>query len=304
MKNILVTGGSGFIGGTLVARLRAVGHRVAVLTRRADATDPDTIAWDPAAGRLDAAAIEGFDAVVHLAGESIGAGRLTAARRRAIMDSRAGGTRLLATTLAALRNRPAVLVSASGINVYGSRGEASLRESAPAGTGFLAEVCRAWEAATVPATAAGIRVVILRTAMVLAPAGGAGARMLPLCRAGGGGALGPGTQWWSWITRDDLVAVVEHAIADRSMSGPVNAASPEPVTNREFTRALGAVLHRPTVLPAPAFALRLALGALADELLLASIRVEPAVLLARGFRFTDPALAGALRRLLAPGGAA
>jgi hypothetical protein len=302
--NILVTGGSGFIGGALVARARAAGHRVAILTRRAASADRDTIAWDPAAGRLDAAALEGFDAVVHLAGESIGAGRLTAARRRAIMDSRAGGTRLLATTLAALRDRPAVLVSASGMNVYGSRGDASLRESAPTGTGFLAEVCRAWEAATVPATAAGIRVVVLRTAMVLSPDGGALSRMLPLFRAGAGGVLGRGTQWWSWITRDDLVAVVEHAIADRSMAGPVNAASPEPVTNREFTRALGAALHRPTALPAPVFALRLALGALADELLLASIRVEPAVLVARGFRFADPALAGALRRLLSPGGAA
>ena len=170
---ILVTGGTGFLGTATVARLRAAGHRAVVLTRSAR-PGADAITWDPAAGRLDAASIEGFDAVVHLAGESIGAGRLTAARRRAIMDSRAGGTRLLATTLAALRNRPAVLVSASGINVYGSRGDQTLRESAPAGAGFLAEVCRAWEAATVPAAAAGIRVVILRTGMVLAADGFAG----------------------------------------------------------------------------------------------------------------------------------
>ena len=302
--NILVSGGSGFIGGALVARLRAAGHRVAILTRRADSTDPDTIAWDPATGRLDAAALEGFGAVVHLAGESIGAGRLTAARKRAIMDSRAGGTRLLATTLAALRARPTVLVSASGINFYGSRGDEALRESAPAGAGFLAEVCRAWEAATAPAAAAGIRVVVLRTGMVLAADGGALARMLPLFSAGGGGVLGPGTQWWSWISRDDHVSVIEYVIADQAVSGAVNAVSPGAVTNREFTRALGAALHRPTVLPAPAFALRLALGELADELLLASTRVEPAVLTARGFRFADPTLAGALRRLLAPGGAA
>lgn len=295
--NILVTGGSGFIGAALTARLRGAGHRVAILTRAG--SDPDAIQWDPAAGRLDPAALAGFDAVVHLAGESIGAGRLTAARKRAIMDSRAGGTHLLATALASLAKAPAVLVSASGINVYGSRGDEVLREDASAGRGFLAEVCRAWEAATTPAAAAGIRVVVLRTGMVLSPDGGALARMLPLFRVGGGGVLGAGTQWWSWISRDDHVSVIEHAIADRVMSGAVNAVSPGAVTNREFTHAMGAVLRRPTVLPAPVFALRLALGELADELLLASTRVEPAALLARGFRFADPTLAGALRRMLA-----
>jgi hypothetical protein len=297
---ILVSGGTGLIGGALVARLRAAGHAVAILTRRA-AAGPDAVTWDPAAGRLDAAALEGLDAVVHLAGESIGAGRLNAARKRAIMNSRAAGTRLLATTLAALRRPPRVLVSASGINYYGSRGDEVLRESAAPGQGFLAEVCRAWEGATAPAAAAGIRVVVLRIAMVLVTEGGALARMLPLFRAGGGGPLGPGTQWWSWITRDDLLAVIERALADETLAGPVNAASPQPVTNREFTRALAAALHRPAVLPAPAFALRLALGELADELLLASIRVEPAALVARGFGFTHPALAGALARVLAPG---
>jgi uncharacterized protein len=300
--DILVTGGSGFIGAPLTARLRAAGHRVAVLTRRADA-GPEAIRWDPAGGSLDAAALDGFDAVVHLAGESIGAGRLTAARKRSIMDSRAGGTRLLAATLAGLKKPPAVLVSASGINVYGSRGDEVLREEASSGAGFLAGVCRAWEAAAAPAAAAGIRVVTLRTAMVLSPDGGALARMLPLFRLGGGGVLGPGTQWWSWITRDDHLSVIERAIADPSLSGPVNSASPGAVTNREFTRVLGMVLRRPTVLPAPAFALRLALGSLADELLLASIRVEPAALLAHDFRFAEPMLEGALRRMLAAPGA-
>jgi uncharacterized protein (TIGR01777 family) len=297
---VLVTGGTGLIGGALVTRLRAGGHAVAILTRRA-AAGPDAVTWDPAAGTLDAAALEGLDAVVHLAGESIGGGRLNAARRRAIMDSRAGGTHLLATTLAALRRPPRVLVSASGINYYGSRSDEVLRESAAPGQGFLAEVCRAWEGATAPAAAVGIRVVIPRIAMVLAAGGGALARMLPLFRAGGGGPLGSGAQWWSWITRDDLLAVIERALADEALAGPVNAASPQPVTNREFTRALAAALHRPAVLPAPAFALRLALGSLADELLLASIRIEPAALLARGFRFADPDLAGALARVLAPG---
>lgn len=300
--DILVTGGSGFIGAPLTARLRAAGHRVAVLTRRAEA-GPEAIRWDPAGGSLDAAALDGFDAVVHLAGESIGAGRLTAARKRSIMDSRAGGTRLLAATLAGLKKPPAVLVSASGINVYGSRGDEVLREEASSGAGFLAGVCRAWEAAAAPAAAAGIRVVTLRTAMVLSPDGGALARMLPLFRLGGGGVLGPGTQWWSWITRDDHLSVIERAIADPSLSGPVNSASPGAVTNREFTRVLGMVLRRPTVLPAPAFALRLALGSLADELLLASIRVEPAALLAHDFRFAEPMLEGALRRMLAAPGA-
>ncbi len=298
--SILVTGGSGFIGAALAARLRGAGHRVAILTRAG--SGPDTIHWDPAAGRLDPATLAGFAAVVHLAGENIGAQRLTAFRKRAIMDSRAGGTRLLATTLAALPKPPAVLVSASGINVYGSRGDEVLREDATAGRGFLAEVCRAWEAATEPAAAVGMRVVVLRTGMVLSPDGGALARMLPLFRVGGGGVLGPGTQWWSWISRDDHLSVIEHALADRTMSGPVNAVSPGALTNREFTRVLGAALHRPTVLPAPAFALRLALGELADELLLSSTRVEPAALLARGFHFADPTLAGALQRMLAKTG--
>lgn len=297
---VLVTGGSGFIGSALTPRLSAAGHRVAILTRRADA-GPDAIRWDPAGGSLDAAPLEGFDAVVHLAGENIGAGRLSAARRRAIMNSRGGGTRLLATALAGLRQRPAVLVSASGINLYGDRGDEVLREGSPPGGGFLADVCLAWEAATAPAAAAGIRVAILRTGMVLSPHGGALARMLPLFRAGAGGILGRGTQWWSWISRNDQLAVIERAVADQTMAGPINAVSPGAVTNREFTHVLGAVLHRPTVIPAPAFALRLALGSLADELLLASVRVEPAALAARGFEFADPTLEGALRRMLAPG---
>jgi uncharacterized protein len=296
--NLLVTGGSGFIGSALVPRLRASGKRVAILTRRAGAA-PETVRWDPTAGHLDAASLEGLDAVVHLAGESIGAGRLTAARRRKILDSRAAGTRLLAETLASLRRPPRALVSAAGINIYGSRGDALLREDAPAGQGFLADVCRAWEGATAPAAAAGIRVVTLRIAMVLAPDGGALARMLPLFRIGGGGVLGHGGQWWSWISRDDLVAVIELALADSTLHGAINAAAPAPVTNREFTRVLSHVLGRPALLPAPAFALRLALGSLADELLLASIRVEPAVLASRGFRFADPELEGALRRMLA-----
>jgi len=192
-----------------------------------------------------------------------------------------------------------VLVSASGINAYGSRGDEVLTEDSERGDGFLADVCHAWEAATSPATDAGIRVVTPRIAMVLGAGGGALARMLPLFRAGGGGPLGSGRQWWSWISRDDLVSVIVRAIDDPGLRGPVNAASPQAMTNREFTATLARVLHRPAILPAPAFALRLALGELADELLLASIRVRPAALERAGFAFGDGTLEAALRRLLA-----
>lgn len=292
---ILVSGGSGFIGTAVCERLRRAGNEVVTLSRRAA---PGAIPWQPEAGVLDPAAIEGFDGVVHLAGENIGAARWTAARRRAILDSRRHGTRLLAATLAKATRRPAVLVSASGVNYYGDRGDETLTEDSPTGSGFLPEVCRQWEAATEPASDADIRVCRLRIGMVLAPGGGALARLLLPFRLGLGGPLGSGRQWMSWITRDDLAAVIERALADPSFVGPVNAVSPGVVTNREFTAVLGRVLRRPTVLPAPAFALRLALGALADELLLASVRVAPTRLAAAGFAFSDRALEPALRRLL------
>lgn len=295
---VLVSGANGFIGRALRARLRAGGHEVTALTRRPDASAGD-VGWDPMAGVLDPAAVDGFDTVVHLAGEEIGAGRWTASKKKAIRESRARGTRLLAAALAGARRRPSVLVSASGANAYGARGDEVLTERSSLGEGFLAEVCRAWEDATGPAAEAGIRVVTPRIAMVLGEDGGALARMVPLFRAGGGGPLGSGRQWWSWITRDDLVSVIARAIEDPTLRGPINAASPHPVTNREFTATLARVLHRPAVLPAPAFALRLALGELADELLLASIRVRPAVLEESGFVFGDGALEPALRRLLA-----
>jgi uncharacterized protein (TIGR01777 family) len=295
---VLVSGANGFIGKALSARLRAGGHEVAALTRRPGPSGGD-IGWDPMAGSLDTAGVEGFDAVVHLAGEDIGAGRWTARKKEAIRESRARGTSLLAGALARAGRKPSVLVSASGINAYGSRGDEELTEQSSRGEGFLAGVCRMWEDATGPAAGAGIRVVTPRIAMVLGAEGGALARMLPLFRAGGGGRLGAGRQWWSWITRDDLVSVIMRAIEDPALRGPVNAASPQPVTNGAFTAALARVLHRPAVLPAPSFALRLALGELADELLLASIRVRPAVLEKAGFVFGDGALEPALRRLLA-----
>jgi hypothetical protein len=294
---ILVSGARGFIGGALVARLRGQGHGVVALSRTAS-SGPDTISWEPLAGRLDPAAVEGFDGVIHLAGENIGAGRWTAGRRQRILDSRRHGTRLLAATLAEATRRPGVFVSASGVNYYGDRGDEVLTEDSPTGSGFLAEVCRQWEAATEPASDAGIRVCRLRTGMVLAPDGGALARLLLPFRFGLGGPLGSGRQWMSWITRDDLAAVISRALVDPGFAGPINAVSPGAVTNREFSTILGRVLRRPAVLPAPAPALRLLLGALADELLLASARVAPARLVAAGFSFGDGALEPALRRLL------
>jgi len=298
---ILVSGGSGFIGTAVCERLRRGGHEVVTLSRRAGA---GAIRWQPEAGELDPAGVDGFDGVVHLAGENIGAARWSAARRRLILDSRRHGTRLLAATLAKATRKPAVLVSASGVNYYGDRGDEILTEDSPTGSGFLPEVCRQWEAATEPASDAGIRVCRLRIGMVLAPDGGGLVRMLLPFRLGLGGPLGSGRQWMSWITRDDLAAVIERALADQAFAGPVNAVSPGAVTNREFSTVLGRVLRRPAVLPAPAFALRLALGALADELLLASVRVAPARLAAAGFAFADSALEPALRRLLARPGAA
>ena len=294
---ILVSGGSGFIGSFVCERLRRSGHQVVTLTRRTD-PPPGAIRWQPEDGGLDPVAVEGFDGVVHLAGENIGAGRWTAARRQRILGSRRHGTRLLAATLAKATHRPAVLVSASGVNFYGDRGDEVLTEDSPTGAGFLAEVCRQWEAATEPASDADIRVCRLRTGMVLAADGGALARLLLPFRLGLGGRLGSGKQWMSWITRDDLAAVIERTLADPSLAGPVNAVSPGSVTNREFSTVVGRVLGRPAILPAPAAALRLALGAMADELLLASQRVAPARLTATGFTFVDDSLEPALRRLL------
>lgn len=297
---IAVTGAGGFIGRPLVARLAAAGHDVRRLVRRRAAAG-DEIAWDPAAGEIDLAALAGVHAVVHLGGESIAEGRWTAKRRALIRDSRVGPTRLLAEALATLEPRPAVFVAASAVGIYGDRGEEWLDESSPAGTGFLAEVAREWEGAAAPAARAGIRVVHPRTGLVLAPHGGALAAMLPIFRLGLGGPLGSGRQWWSWITLEDAVGAIAHALAHDGVHGPCNLVAPAPARCAELARALGRSLGRPAVLPAPAFALRLLLGAgQADELLLASARVQPAVLERTGFAFTGPdldaALAGMLRK--------
>ncbi len=259
--------------------------------------------WDPARREIDAAGLEGHDAVLHLAGENVGSGRWTAARKAAIRDSRVNGTRLLCDALAGLARPPRTLVCASAVGYYGDRGEETLTEESPPGTGYLAEVCREWEAAATPAARKGIRVVTLRIGMVLSPKGGALARILPPFRAGLGGVIGGGRQYVGWVALDDLPHIVLHALQCGDLSGPVNAVAPRPVTNREFTGALGKALSRPTPLPVPAFALRLAVGReMADALLLASARVVPRRLEKTGYRFRFPELGAALRHMLAGAG--
>ena len=295
--HVLVSGASGLIGSALVPFLTTGGHRVTRLVRSPPAGE-GAVFWDPAARRLDPAALEGADAVVHLAGEPIARGRWTDAKKARIRDSRIQGTELLAEALARLDRPPRVLVSASAVGYYGDRGAELLRETSPPGTGFLAGVCRDWEAATRAAAAKGIRVATLRFGIVLSPAGGALARMLPPFRLGVGGRIGGGRQYMSWIAVDDAVGAIHHALMTDDLEGPVNVVAPQAVTNREFTRTLGRVLRRPTIFPVPAFAARLAFGELADALLLASARVEPARLLAAGYRFRHPDLEDALRHLL------
>ena len=295
---VAVSGSTGLVGSEVVTVLSAEGHEVVRLVRRAPAPGEKTVRWNPEAGEIDAGGLEGCDAVVHLAGENVGAGRWTAARKAAIRDSRVKGTRLLCDALAGLARPPKTLVCASAVGYYGDRGEEVLTEESPPGAGFLPDVCREWEAASAAAARKGIRVVALRIGMVLSPKGGALARMLPLFRAGLGGVLGSGKQYVSWVALDDLTGIVLHALSREELRGPVNAVTPRPVTNRELTEALGKVLSRPTLLPVPSFALRLAVGEMADPLLLASARVAPRRLEETGYRFRFPELRAALRHLL------
>jgi len=301
---VAITGSTGLVGSEVVASLSTAGHEVVRLVRRPPAPGERAVRWDPEKGEVDAAGLEGLDAVVHLAGENIASGRWNAARKTVIRESRVNGTRLLCEALAGLARPPKTLVCASAIGIYGDRGEETLTEGMPPGTGFLAEVCREWEAASAPAARGGIRVVALRIGMVLSPKGGALARMLPLFRAGLGGVIGGGRQFVSWVALDDLPGIVLHALQRGDLGGPVNAVAPRPVTNREFTEALGKALSRPTPLPVPAFALRLAVGReMADALLLASARVVPRRLEETGYPFRFPELPSALRHLLRRGGA-
>ena len=295
---VAVSGSGGLIGAEVVSALSAAGSEVVRLVRRDPAKGERAVRWDPETGVADPAGLAGLDAVVHLAGENIAAGRWSAARKAAIRESRVEGTRRLCDTLAALPEGPKTLVCASAIGYYGDRGADVLTEESPAGTGFLPEVCREWEAATLPAERKGIRVVSLRIGVVLTPKGGALSRMLPPFRMGFGGVLGGGKQYVSWVALDDLPGIVLHVLSNGDLRGPVNAVAPRPVTNREFTETLGRVLSRPTPFPVPAFALRLAVGEMADALVLASTRVVPRRLEESGYRFRFPELHGALRHLL------
>jgi uncharacterized protein (TIGR01777 family) len=296
--DVAISGASGLLGSALAASLQADGHRV-VRFVRGGVTRDDEIGWDPDEGRIDAPALEGIDAVVHLAGEGIATHRWSAQQKRRIRDSRSKGTSVLAGAVASRERRPRVLVSASAIGYYGNRGDEILTEDSSPGDDFLAGVCTTWEAETKPAADAGVRTVIMRTGIVLSADGGALKNMLLPFRLGLGGKQGSGRQWMSWIAIDDEVAALRAAIDDDRLRGPVNVVAPNPVTNADFARALGNVLHRPTVLPTPLLPLKLRYGGeLVDSLLLVSQRVSPTRLEAVSFPFRYPVLEPALESIL------
>jgi uncharacterized protein (TIGR01777 family) len=292
---IAITGASGLVGSALVPRLTASRHQVTRLVRREAGEGEAT--WDPR-GEFEASAIDGVEAVVHLAAKNIAASRWSTNVKEEIRSSRVRGTRVLCEGLAKMKTPPKVLVCASAIGFYGDRCDEELNEKSAQGTGFLANVAQEWEAATQAARNAGIRVVNLRFGVILSPKDGALAKMLLPFKLGGGGRIGSGKQYWSWISIDDAAGAVHHSLLTDSLTGPVNAVAPNPVTNGEFTKTLGRVLNRPTIVPMPAFAARLVLGEMADELLLASIRVEPDELARSGYEFRQPTLEFALRHLL------
>ena len=294
--NVLVSGAGGLIGSALVPALENDGHRVIRLTR-SESSSENVVNWEPSGGRIDYSSLGGVNAAVHLAGENI-IGRWTPEKKRKILDSRTQGTRLLASALAGMDEKPSVMVCASATGYYGDRGDEVLREDSDIGYGFLSQVVREWERAAEPARAAGIRVVNLRFGIVLSPEGGALGTTLPIFKLGGGGRIGSGEQWWSWVVLDDIVGAILHALNTDSLEGPANVTAPNPLTNARYTKTLGRVLNRPTFVPVPAPAARIALGQVADALLLASARIEPAKLEETGYRFQYPELEGALRHLL------
>jgi hypothetical protein len=299
---ILVSGVSGPIGAALLPSLASGGVEIARLMRVDSHVSPAaamvTIPWDPARP-IAPEAVSGFDAVIHLAGESI-IGRWTAAKKTKIRDSRVVGTRNLAEALAQARNKPQVFVCSSAIGYYGDRGDEVLNEKSSPGTGFLAELCRQWEAATEPAAQAGIRTVQIRTGVVLSRRGGALGKMLPAFRMGVGGRLGSGRQWMSWIDVEDMVSAIHHILKTDQLRGPVNMVAPKPVTNTEFTETLASVLSRPAIFPVPAFAVKLAFGEMGETVLLASQRVEPLQLAASGCSFRFSELRASLENTLKP----
>jgi uncharacterized protein (TIGR01777 family) len=295
--NILISGSTGLVGSSLLRPLGSKGHTIKTLVRHSP-THPSQIRWNPPVSGPLPEALDGVDAVIHLAGESIASGRWTETKKRAIRDSRVMGTRILCEVLSRMKRPPKVLLSASAIGYYGDRGQEIMKEENPAGAGFLADVCKEWEAASAPAVHAGIRVVHLRFGIILSPRGGALAKMLLPFRLGAGGILGSGTQYMSWIALDDVLGILPFALETESLRGPINVVSPKAVTNLEYTKTLGRILSRPTIFPMPAFAARLAFGEMADALLLSSTRVEPAALLKAGYPFQWADLENALRHLL------
>ncbi|MES2306262.1 MAG: TIGR01777 family oxidoreductase [Gemmatimonadota bacterium] len=296
-NTIAITGASGMIGQALTAALQADGRTILPISRHAI---PGGTRWDPGRGILDTGALEGVDAIIHLAGESIAAGRWTPARKTLLRESRLTPTRLLAETIGRLTQPPRVLISASAVGIYGNRGDERLDERATFGTDFLARLGQEWEAAADPARAVGVRVVHPRFGVVLSTTGGALKKLLPPFRLGLGGPVGDGKQWLAWIAISDVVGVVRHLLANADLAGPVNAVAPGEVTNGEFGRILGRVLHRPAVLPLPAFALKLAFGEMAEATLLASQRVVPAVLSQSGYQWSFPELEPALQAIVHP----
>ena len=298
--NIAVSGASGLVGSALTVALTEAGHTPTRLIRSAAAAEKAGVGWDPSTGPHEPQRLEGIDGVIHLAGAGIASGRWSAARKEVIRASRVEGTRTLSTALAGLRRPPRTLLCASAVGYYGDRGDEVLAEESLPGTGFLASVCRAWEEAAMPAAVAGIRVVHLRFGVVLSRDGGALQRMLTPFRLGLGGRIGSGAQYLSWIAIPDAVAAILHLLGHAELRGAVNVVAPRPVTNREFTRALGRVLARPTLLPMPALAARLAFGEMADEMLLASTRATPARLTASGYTFRYPDIDSALAAVLSP----
>jgi len=298
--NVLIVGGTGFLGSALARRLLQRGHKVSLLSRRPSAprATPPIYHWDPTRDEFDANALQGADGVVNLAGQDLAEGRWTAARKRALVTSRVDATRYLVGRLREREPKPRVLVSASAVGIYGNRGEEVLTEESAPGTGFLADLCRDWEEAALEARAAGTRVIVTRFGVVLDSGGGMLRRILPIFRLGLGGPLGNGRQWLSWVTLLDLVQVVEMALEREDATPPINVVAPAPARSRDFARTLGRVLGRPALLPAPAPALRLVFGEMADDALLSSACVSPKRLTSLGYRFAFEDLERALRNAL------
>jgi uncharacterized protein (TIGR01777 family) len=295
---ILITGSSGLIGSALVPFLKKEGHEVKKLVRTAAVLEKDALCWDPQHCEVNPDDFEGYDVLINLAGENIASSRWTPEKKRKIKDSRVLGTHIICELMARLKDPPKLEINASAVGYYGSREDEVLHEGSSPGTGFLAKVCQEWEDATEPAAKRGIRVVEVRFGKVHYTKGGVLARLLTPIKWGVGGVVGSGKQYMSWIHIDDLVAAIQHIIVNENISGPVNVVSPEAVTNREFTKTLGQVLHRPTIIPLPASIARFALGEMADELLLSSTRVSPDVLSSTNFSFSFPELKEAIQNLV------